>query len=134
MVEGATPSRSAALSAAPPSMAKRRRNSTRDRIITLAQYGKLTPEKAEAAAKARGLPPLAHEPEWPAFDPRRDSRWSVVMALAWIAWRDFELTRQQSASFRRDGWRWFFREWNGPTKSGTAFRHRRGWFLEPWPE
>jgi hypothetical protein len=115
-------------------MARRARGDARDRIITLAQCGKLTPEQAEAAAKARGLPPLAHDPEWPAFDPMRDSRWPIVVAIAWIAWRDVELTRQQSPSFRRKRANWFFREWNAPTKRGTAFRRRAGWFLETLPE
>jgi hypothetical protein len=56
------------------------------------------------------------------------------MAVAWIAWRDLEQTRRQSAAFRSESTYWLFREWNQPIKGGTAFARRAGWFLENWPK
>jgi hypothetical protein len=115
-------------------MSKNTRIAARDRIITLVQSGKLTPAKAEAEAKARGWPPFAQAPAWPAFDPRRESRWPLVVAIAWIAWRDLERTRQQFPAYRRERWDWCFCEWNKPVKRGTAFMRRAGWFLQMAPE
>ena len=56
------------------------------------------------------------------------------MAVAWIAWRDLEQARQQSAAFRSECTHWIFREWSQPIKRGTAFARRAGWFLESWSE
>lgn len=52
------------------------------------------------------------------------------MALAWIAWRDLDLTRGQWPEFRAECYHWIFREWREPVKNGTAFEPRKGWFLE----
>lgn len=67
----------------------------RDRLISLVRYGKVTPDQAEAEAAARGWPPFAHQPAVSTLDPMRDPRWSIVMAVVWIAWRDLNMTREQ---------------------------------------
>src|SRR3954471_9828987 len=98
----------------------------RGRLISLVRYGKVTPQQAEAEAVARGWPPFEREAELGTFDPMRESRWPIVMAVAWIAWRDLEHTRQQSAEVCSERTYWVFQEWNQPIKRGTAFARRAG--------
>jgi hypothetical protein len=62
------------------------------------------------------------------------SRWTIVMAVSWIAWRDIRLVRENCRGFRSQSTHWIFREWNDPVNSGTAFARREGWFLETWSE
>src|SRR4051812_14764187 len=100
-------------------MVRPRDFSIRDRLLTLARFGKINPQQAEAKAAALGLPPFATQPPVPAFDPMREPRWPIVMAVAWIAWRDLDLTRQQSEPFRSECTHWLFREWAHGTKGGT---------------
>jgi len=109
-------------------MVRLRLNGARDRLISLVRYGKVTPQAAEAEAAARGWPPFERMPAVGTFDPMEESRWPIVMAVAWIAWRDIELTRRQAS----ESTHWIFREWNQPIKNGTAFARRAGWFLETW--
>ena len=63
----------------------------RERLLMLAEHGEITGKQAEAAAAAHGLEPFERKPELPCFDPKLKSHWSVMMVVAWIAWRDFEL-------------------------------------------
>jgi hypothetical protein len=112
----------------------KRAGSLRDELITKARYGKITPEEAEAQAKTAGLPPFASQPEFTEFDPMKESRWTLVMAIAWIAWRDPQLVMEQGAEFRTRSTLWQFREWNEPVQNGQAFATRAGWFLETWHE
>src|SRR5687768_9991396 len=71
----------------------------RNEIISLARYGKISPEEAENEAAAKGSKPFASQPEMPAFDPMQESRWTITMAIAWIAWRDTGLVRENSLEF-----------------------------------
>jgi hypothetical protein len=107
--------------------------SLRDELISRAQVGEITPEQAEAEAAATGLPPFATTPALPAFDPLRDNRWSIAMGLAWIAWADMGLVRDQNAEFRSQCMRWVPRRWNRPNSEGTGFTAVEGWFLETRP-
>ena len=104
--------------------------SRRDELITLARYGKITPQDAEAEAAANGFEPFERQPELPAFDPMLESRWPIVMAIAWIAWRDIRLVRENCPEFRSQSTLWLLQEWNEPVNNGTAFERRAGWFLE----
>jgi hypothetical protein len=104
----------------------------RDELITKARYGKITPKQVEEKAKAAGLPPLECQPEFAAFDPLAESRWSIVLAIAWIAWRDMQLVAEQQPAFRSKCTHWVPRDWNQPVESGKRFAKRSGWFLEPW--
>jgi hypothetical protein len=108
--------------------------SRRDELITLARYGKVTPQEAEAEARASGSDPFEHQPVLPAFDPLQESRWTIVMAVAWIAWRDYRRVREHCPGFRSKCTHWIFREWNEPVEDGKAFAPRAGWFLETWHE
>lgn len=103
----------------------------RDNLISQVQRGELTPEQAEAKAKAIGCEPLAHLPEFPKFDPMLESRWTLPMAVAWIAWRDLKLVREQNSKFRSECTQWVPRQWRAPTDEGTRFTEHVGSFLEP---
>lgn len=106
----------------------------RNEIISLARYGKISPEEAEAEAASKGWKPFAFQPEMPAFDPMRESRWTLSMAIAWIAWRDIGLVRENSLKFSSECWHWYFREWNEATNGERELIPRAGWFLESWLE
>jgi hypothetical protein len=94
----------------------------------------VTPEQAEAEAKAAGLPPFESQPGRAEFDPMDESRWSIIMAIAWIAWRDPELVMRQGPEYRTRCASWVPREWNQLAQNGKSFANRKGWFLEPWPK
>jgi hypothetical protein len=104
----------------------------REELITKARYGKITPQEAEAEARAAGLSPFETQPDSAAFDPMAESRWPIAMAIAWIAWRDAQLVMEQGAEFRSLCSHWIFQEWNESTQSGQSLTKRAGWFLEPW--
>jgi hypothetical protein len=107
---------------------------SRDELISLARYGTVTPKQAEAEAKSNGWEPFEQQPHLPAFDPMQESRWSIVMSVAWIAWRDLQLVREQCPGFRSEATHWVYREWNEPVENGHSFAPRAGWFLETWSE
>lgn len=71
----------------------------RERLLVLAEHGEITGKQAEAIAAAHGLEPFAGKPELPRFDPKLKSHWSILMVVAWIAWRNFELVREQDPEF-----------------------------------
>jgi hypothetical protein len=70
--------------------------SFRDVLISKVQHGELTPEQAEAEAAANSLPPFEKTPDLAEYDPLMESRWTLVMAVAWIAWRDSASARVRS--------------------------------------
>ena len=117
----------------------------RDRLLMQALRGEITKEQAEATAAARGFAPFETRPELPQFDPKRRSHWSIVMAVAWIAWRDFELVREQDPEFCSKSIRWSRCTWREPPIDGSdpsAGRspgtdrpdRRDGWVLEEPPQ
>jgi hypothetical protein len=105
--------------------------SARNELLSAAQYGEITSAEAEAKAAEMGWPPFERQPALPAFDPMLEARWSLVMTVAWIAWRDLALVREQHSGFRADSTHWLFREWNGPAPEGGVERHA-GYFVETW--
>ena len=104
----------------------------RNELITKAGQGEISAEQAEAEARAGGLPPLASEPHPSKHDPMAQTRWSLLQAIAWIAWRDLDLVREQNSEYRGRCTHWVLQEWDQPIKGGTKFTRRKGWFLEPW--
>src|SRR5262249_15011234 len=102
-------------------------------LIGEAGKGSITPDEAEAKAKAAGIGPLASTPDHSKFDPVLESRWTLVMVIAWIAWRNLRLVTEQRAEFREAWTNWSFYEWNIPTQGGNAFDKREGWLLETRP-
>jgi hypothetical protein len=102
----------------------------RDRLLMQAERGEITGKQAEEAAAARGLEPFERRPELPRFDPKLNSHWSIVMAVAWIARRDFEMVREQDPEFCSECFHWIGREREErPQKDGEPVK-RMGYFLE----
>ena len=128
------PRSSARTSSNPPSNSSKSDFDRRNEIISLARYGKITPEEAEAEAAANGWKPFATQPSMPEFDPMRESRWTITMAIAWIAWRDESRVRQNSLRFSAECWHWIWREWNEASNGREELAPRQGWFLEQWSE
>jgi hypothetical protein len=71
----------------------------RDVLISKVQHGELTPEQAETEAAAQGLPPFETTPDPARYDPMTESRWTLVMAIAWIAWRDIKYVQECGSEF-----------------------------------
>jgi hypothetical protein len=102
----------------------------RDRLLMQAERGEITGEQAEEAAAAHGLEPFERKPELPRFDPKLKSHWSIAMAVAWIAWRDFGLVREQDPEFCSACFHWIYRKWKEPYDgTGEPVEHA-GYFLE----
>ena len=106
----------------------------RDELISKAREGTISSDEAEAEAKAAGLSPLASEPDFEEFDPMEESRWSLIKAIAWIAWRDPRLVMRQGTEFRRRSTHWVPYCWRQPTSGDKTSVERTGWSLEPWRE
>lgn len=102
----------------------------RDVLISRARIGDIEPQQAEAEANAAGLPPLAAQADAQKFDPMKESRWSLVQAVAWIAWRDTRLVMEQNTEYRAHSTHWLFEEWNEPDSDRKTFTPRKGWFLK----
>ena len=102
----------------------------RDRLLMQAERGEITGMQAEEAAAAHGLEPFERKPELPRFDPKLKSHWSIVMAVAWIAWRDFELVREQDPEFCSACFHWIYRKWKVSLREIAEPVERRGYFLE----
>jgi hypothetical protein len=60
-------------------------------------------EVTKGQAKPKGTPKVEPQSE-PAFDSRTESRWSIPMLVAWIAWRDFDLVSEQNPGLRSEHW------------------------------
>ena len=102
----------------------------RERLLMQAERGEITGKQAEAAAATHGLEPFERKPELPRFDPKLKSHWSIMMVVAWIAWRDFELVRKQDPEFCSACFHWVYRKWKeSPDKTAEAVK-RGGYFLE----
>jgi hypothetical protein len=69
-------------------------------IIGAVEAGLIEPPEAEAIAKDLGCGPLAQEPAATEHDPTAKPFWSLQMAVAWIASRDFSVVRQRDEDFR----------------------------------
>jgi hypothetical protein len=106
----------------------------RERLLMLAELGDITGKQAEAAAIAHGLEPFERKPELLRFDPKLKSHWSIMMVVAWIAWRDFELVRKQDPGFCAECFHWKYREWKDfPDKKHAEALKCGGYFLEARP-
>ena len=99
----------------------------RDDLIDDVQNGRMSREAAEEEAARLGLPPLAPVPDPDSYNPMVETWWTLVMAIAWIAWRsprkvcefwDTYRARMLGLALRRRA--------QGP---GTPVQDR--WFLKP---
>lgn len=107
------------------------RLSLRDDLISKARDGAITADEAEKQARDAGVGPLASRPDPAEFDPMKESRWTMLQTIAWIAWRDDALVMDQNPEYRKSCIEWIFRPWSAP--EGTKFVRHEGWFLESSP-
>jgi hypothetical protein len=102
---------------------------SRDQLIDAVQYGRMTPDDAEAEAARLGLGKLATEPDKDALDAMRETWWTLPMAVAWITWRTADAVCKHWDAFRRQCWDWHFQQWksvpDGPIHSGHFLEQRR---------
>jgi hypothetical protein len=56
-----------------------------------------------------------------------------VMAVAWIAWRDFGLVREQDPEFCSACFHWIYRKWKDPSDKTAEPVEGAGYFLETRP-
>jgi len=98
----------------------------RDDLIDDVQNGRMSPEAAEEEAARLGLPPLARVPDPASYNPMGETWWTLVMAIAWIAWRSPRKVCKFWDTYRRECWDWHCRGVRqGP---GTPVQGR--WFLK----
>jgi hypothetical protein len=98
----------------------------RDDLIEDVRYGRMSPEAAEEEAARLGFRPLANDPDPSTYNPMGEAWWTIIMAIAWIAWRSPRKVTEHWDDYRRNCWRWNYREWR-IGKEGTV---HSGHFLE----
>jgi hypothetical protein len=81
----------------------------RDDLIDDVQNGRMSPEAAEEEAARLGLPPLASAPDPASYNPMVETWWTLVMAIAWIAWRSPRKVCEFWDTYRRESWDWHYR-------------------------
>ena len=102
----------------------------RAKLFDYLRHGKIARhEDAERIAAEQGLGALYQPPDPTLYDPNRLSRWTISMAVTWIAWRDLERVRNADNEYRRQCSVWVFKRWRGPVDG--AFTMYEGWELEP---
>ena len=99
----------------------------RDELAEAVQYGRISPDDADAKLKGMGLAPLAPQPDPAKYDPMCEVWWTLPMTLAWIAWRTTGDVREAWDVFRREGSIWLFEKW----KLGFDGPINEGWNLRP---
>ena len=92
----------------------------RDDLIDDVQNGGMSPEAAEEEAARLGLPPLASVPDPASCNPMGETWWTLVMAIAWIAWRSLGKVCQFWDTYRRECWYWHYRG----VRQGPALKQR----------
>ena len=101
----------------------------RSDIIGKAQAGELSAVEAEAEAARLGVGPLASKPDADKFDPMAEPFWTMVMAIAWIAWRTPAAVRDSWDHYRAECFDWHFRRnrvgFDGPVQDGWFLEQRR---------
>jgi hypothetical protein len=101
-----------------------------DDTIDRVQRGELTPDAAERMAIERGWPPFKGCPDTSSFDPMKETRWTLVMAVSWIMHCSIDAVREVWTPYR-SAWRdWKLKDWSAPDTSGKNSKQYRGHFLE----
>lgn len=98
----------------------------RDQLIERARYGKISGAEADAEVVRLGLGSLSCAPSPNEFRPEAETHWTLVMAVAWIAYLDLEKVREWSACYREECFDWHWRRW----RVGPDGPIHEGWFLE----
>lgn len=106
----------------------------RQGLIEQVQRGELSAEKAEELARQEGLPPLRND-DWQKYHPDRLPRWTLAMALAWIAWRHPEPVAGFDREYLEHFSTWGVRTVPLPSTSGASNKSDIPWLRganEPW--
>jgi hypothetical protein len=82
------------------------REPTREQLLERVRLGKLAAGAAEDEAARLGFPAFIVSPDPRKFDPSKEAHWSLLMALAWIMWRDFADVRNAWNEARSEGTMW----------------------------
>lgn len=102
----------------------------RDDLLGAVADGVLAISEAEDRAKLLGLGPLNPDPDPAEYDPGKEVAWSLLMALAWIAWRDIDRVRDFYPPYLQQ-----LRVWRPSTvtrvEGSGASRTVSGYVLEP---
>jgi hypothetical protein len=99
----------------------------RDELAEAVQYGRISPDDAEAKLKGIGFAPLAPQPDPADYDPMCEVWWTLPMTVAWIAWRTSADVREAWDDFRREGSIWLYEKWRVGLEGPTY----QGWNLKP---
>ena len=103
----------------------------RDEIIDKVQRGEMSPSEAEALVAERKLQPLKGEPDPTGFDPMTEPDWTLLMAMAWIAYHSPDDVRKVWNKYREKCWKWSpYLHWRAPSPDGRSFVDYKGHFLE----
>ena len=102
----------------------------RDEIIDMVQRGEMSPSVADALVAERKLQPLKWEPDATEFDPMNEPDWTLLMAVAWIAYRSPDYVRKVWGKYREKCWKWS--PWRGraPNPDGRSFVDYKRHFLK----
>jgi hypothetical protein len=98
----------------------------RDDLIDDVQNGRMSPEAAEEEAARLGLPPLARVPDPASYNPMGETWWTLVMAIAWIAWRSPRKVCEFWDTYLRECWDWHCRG----VRQGTRAPVQGRWSLK----
>jgi hypothetical protein len=82
-------------------MGRRADKLTRDAIITIARYSKITPQEAEAKAVANGWQAFENQPALPAFDPCSSSGGEGITSLRVVTGRLIHPSQKAAIDSRR---------------------------------
>ena len=99
----------------------------RYQLIQRAFYGEITAAEAEAEADRLGIGPLASEPPADDFDPIVADRWSLPMAVSWIAWRSTDKVREAWPAYAAECQDWRYAK----RRVGFDGDVHDSYFLEP---
>lgn len=91
----------------------------RDDLIVKVQSGEMKLDEGEAEAARLGLKQLASKPDARAFDPMRETFWTLPMSVAWIAYRTPDAVREWWQNYRAQCRHWLYMDrWKGEGRSG----------------
>jgi hypothetical protein len=82
--------------------------SARAALIGRVERGEISPSEAETEALDQGISPLLPRPDPadPQYDPMQIPAWSLLMATAWVAFRDVAVVRSSWNLYVTAQWQW----------------------------
>ena len=77
-----------------------RKTTLTQELFERAGRNEITGDAADAEAERFGLGRLSRAPSATEYDPQKERFWTLPMAIAWIAYGNFEAVREQWAEYR----------------------------------